>query len=164
MVYGAFNTCAFNKNKEICDEWYTRAEDVKRILDKFDLTGLKIYCPCDSDKSEWVKYLKNVDCELRHSSDDYKNHSDDLEWCDIVITNPPFSKFAEFYKWCVNKNIIIVCSALSAHTCVRWRPGDIVMLDTIRYFNKPDGSVKNAPTVVGCNLEVLKKYGKERCN
>lgn len=36
----------FTKNEDR-DEWYTLFKDVQNELDNYDLTGLKIVCPCD---------------------------------------------------------------------------------------------------------------------
>lgn len=42
------------------DEWYTMYDDVKRELDNYDLTGLKIVCPCDGimEVSKKERYSK----------------------------------------------------------------------------------------------------------
>lgn len=159
-MWGAYKSSS--NGKPINDEWYTRKEDVEKILSDFNLEGLKIYCPCDSKDSEWVKYLSNIDCELKYTSDDYANHDDLRDWADIVITNPPFGKFSKFLKWLDGKNIIICASALSTHTLAKYRGCDIILCDEIRKFIRPDGSIKEAATVVVCNMEVYNKYGKTR--
>lgn len=83
------------------DEYYTSREEVEYIFEKVIPKGfLKdkiIYCPCDSEESEFVKYLKeNKDRyeykEFIYTSDDFNTHIDLFEYADLVITNPPFSK------------------------------------------------------------------------
>lgn len=83
------------------DEYYTSREEVEYIFEKVIPEGfLKdkiIYCPCDSEESEFVKYLKeNKDRyeykEFIYTWDDFNTHVDLFEYADFVITNPPFSK------------------------------------------------------------------------
>ena len=69
---------------------------------KDKLEGKIIYCNCDSEESNFVKYFKEHKEELKYkdlwyTSDDYRNHFDLLLKCDIVITNPPFSLFIKEY-------------------------------------------------------------------
>lgn len=107
------------------DEYYTKYEHVVDIFDNYiDKTELKdkiIYCPCDSDKSNFVVYLKEHKeyigyKELIYTSDDYNTHLELFEKCDIVITNPPFSKLIkEFIPILnkVNKKFFILGSLIS---------------------------------------------------
>lgn len=83
------------------DEYYTSREEVEYIFEKVIPQGfLKdkiIYCPCDSEESKFVKYLKeNKDRyeykEFIYTWDDFNTHVDLFEYADFVITNPPFSK------------------------------------------------------------------------
>ena len=75
------------------DEFYTRREDIDLMLPEWDLSDKIVYCPADSDESEFVKYFKQPGkCkELIYTSDDFRTHEDLIERCDIVVTNPPFS-------------------------------------------------------------------------
>lgn len=92
------------------DEFYTRYEDVKEELDHYTglLEGKKILLPCDGPKSAFVKYFEKhlpKGAEVRNSwlkpdgSGDFRD--DDVkelfEWADVIITNPPFSLWREFY-------------------------------------------------------------------
>lgn len=83
------------------DDYYTRKEDVEAGLSKVDLSDKKVYCPCDSEESEFVKYFRKPGkCkELRYNSDDFRKHPEDWEWADVIVTNPPFSLNNEFGKW-----------------------------------------------------------------
>lgn len=83
------------------DEYYTRKEDVEAALSKVDLSDKKVYCPCDSEESEFVKYFQQPGkCkELRYNSNDFRNHEENWEWADVIVTNPPFSFATEFGKW-----------------------------------------------------------------
>ena len=51
-----------DRQVNINDEWYTTKEHVEFIFNNYlgneDFTDKIIYCPADSDESEFVKYLK----------------------------------------------------------------------------------------------------------
>ena len=88
--------------QEIDDEFYTPYKNVEEELRKYvDLFADKIiYCPCDSDKSNIVIWLKeNTTALVVNTSDDFHNHKDLFEQCDIIITNGPFSIFTEMFKF-----------------------------------------------------------------
>ena len=93
--------CNYSNAKYRCDEFYTSREEVEEIFEKIIPEGYlenkKIYCPCDSEQSEFVKYLKENKHiykyrELIYTSDDFNTHIDLFDNSDFVITNPPFSK------------------------------------------------------------------------
>ena len=85
--------------KPVDDEFYTKYEDVKMCLDNFNLKGLKIWLPFDSDKSAFVKYFHEKGLTFKNTSDDYKNHlNEEFEWCDCIISNPPFSLYKEIWQ------------------------------------------------------------------
>ena len=109
------------------DEYYTRYEHVKNIFERYipieELKDKIIYCPCDSDESNFVIYLKEHKDdiqykELIYTSDDFNTHLDLFEKCDIIITNPPFSKIIkEFIPILnkVNKKFFILGSMVSIY-------------------------------------------------
>lgn len=98
------------------DEYYTRKEDIEAALSKVDLSDRKVYCPCDSEESEFVKYFQQPGkCkELRYNSDDFRKHDEDWEWADVIVTNPPFSLATEFGRWIkrFDKRYIVVSRIL----------------------------------------------------
>lgn len=86
------------------DEFITNPLHVKRVFEFYladvNFSGKSIYCFCDSDESEFVKYLKANKLRLNYSelyytSDDYNTHEDLFEKADYIITNPPFSKIVK---------------------------------------------------------------------
>ena len=87
------------------DEYYTHYDTVEWIVNEFLKDRLEdkiIYCNCDSEQSNFVKYFKAHKEELKYkdlwfTSDDYRNHYDLMQKCDIIITNPPFSLFNNNY-------------------------------------------------------------------
>jgi hypothetical protein len=107
------------------DEFYTLYTDVKFELDHY-LDQFKdkiIYCPCDTKDSAFVKYFleleakglikeliytslqDGVDCLSEVAIDNYS-------YCDIVVTNPPFSLFRQFLELLdkLNVKFILWCS------------------------------------------------------
>lgn len=106
------------------DEFYTQYKDVETEVNKISsqLSGKSVYCPCDSESSNFVKFFKNnfqkfglkflyysdIDNgafkydgveEMRISgpiSIEGDSFIDMLSNCDVVITNPPFSLFNNF--------------------------------------------------------------------
>jgi len=101
------------------DEFYTHYQHVEEIISKYkeDLVGKIIYCNCDHEWSNFVKYFKNNKDvigykEFYHTGltdefvfgdyniGDFRN-ADSVELlkkCDVVITNPPFSIISQWYN------------------------------------------------------------------
>ena len=88
------------KGEKVSDEYYTSRAEVEyifeEVLKKDQFKDKIIYCPFDSDDSEFTKYLNEYKNDLQlkdfwHTSDDYKNHMDLIEKADFIISNPPFS-------------------------------------------------------------------------
>lgn len=83
-------------NDESFNELYTLPEEAKKFLDPYRkyLEGKKIYCPCDSEDSAIVKYLKNnVNCEVFYQWEKDFNSEEirkEMLKCDVIVTNPPF--------------------------------------------------------------------------
>lgn len=104
------------KNKD--NEFYTRYDDVKFFVENSQLAeyfkNKIIYCPCDTDQSNIVKYLKDNQLrlgikEIINTSDDYYSHEDLYEKCDVVFTNPPFTGIVKWLKWLNSRDIKYVC-------------------------------------------------------
>lgn len=60
------NLAAARKNAR--DEFYTQYEDIENELKHYDLKGLKVYCNCDTEESNFVKYFENNNIECVRSS------------------------------------------------------------------------------------------------
>lgn len=160
------------------DEYYTRYEHVKDLFDRYiphdELKDKVIYCPCDSDKSNFVIYLKEHKDdlgykELIYTSDDYNTHLDLFEKCDIIITNPPFSKLIrEFIPILnkVNKKFFILGSLISL-CCYYSNFTDKDNIKYVRpdtYFNfiiPEDCNSSNSPVYIYISNLNIKNYHKE---
>jgi hypothetical protein len=80
------------------DEFYTLREDVEKELVHYidELQGKKILCPCDSEVSEFVKYLKEKGFDVTYDNKEFRDL--DFGKFDVVVTNPPFSQIGDFYN------------------------------------------------------------------
>lgn len=94
------------------DEYYTPYDTVRFVFEEclknVNFKDKTIYCFCDSEESNFVKYLKANQLkmgfkELWYTWDDYNNHEDLFEKADYVITNPPFSKIVHDLKPLIHK-------------------------------------------------------------
>ena len=123
------------------DEFYTRLKDIEKELSKFNFNNKIVYCNCDNPEfSNFYKYfydnfnklgLKKLlatyysDNPMLYSYDgknesktniksgDFRENGDVMKQCDIVVTNPPFSKGLpiDLVNMCLkyNKDFIFLC-------------------------------------------------------
>lgn len=80
------------------DEYYTTRETVELIIDNFSefLSDRPyIYCPFDTEESEFVKVLKERGYNVKYTSFNFFDHLEDVKKCKedggIILSNPPFS-------------------------------------------------------------------------
>ena len=137
-----------NGKQGVDDEYYTQAKDVAKILSDFDLSSYSVYCPCDSEKSEWVKYLKGKCGKLTYTSDDWHNHLDLIDEADFIITNPPFKGWMEFFKAVKHKHCILIASSLSINNMLKYIDcSKLHLICCVNDFIRPDGTKKKVPCV-----------------
>lgn len=163
------------------DEYYTRYEHVKDIFERYipkdEIKDKIIYCPCDSDKSNFVIYLKEHKDdlgykELIYTCDDYNTHIDLFEKADIIITNPPFSKLIrEFIPILnkVNKKFFIFGSMISLPGYItKFTINNIRYVRSDKYFDfimSKDCNLANCPLYVYIsNLDIKDYYPKPKFN
>ena len=167
---------ALLKQQSYDDEYYTLYEEVKEIFERYipneELKDKIIYCPCDSDESNFVIYLKEHKDdiqykELIYTSDDFNTHLDLFEKCDIIITNPPFSKiikeFIPILKK-VNKKFFIFGSIISMINFY-FKFDEYIKFQRhypFYSFKRPDGSYKLVPYVYIYNLDNVNINFKEK--
>ena len=88
------------------DEYYTRMVDIENELRYYQhhFEGKVVYCNCDKDSSNFVKYFRSIssslgrDHILLRSSLNFLS-AQSIRWLkqsDVVVTNPPFSLFREY--------------------------------------------------------------------
>lgn len=101
-----------NARKTKNDEYYTYYDDVVKGLEPYKdyLKGKRVLCPCDTEESNFVKYLTELSCEVinyhKTNGDTWYKPSD----YDVCVTNPPFSKIKDFYNTYKDKPLIFVCT------------------------------------------------------
>lgn len=84
------------------DECYTPIEGIEPILPYLDKS--KIYYDCTSGiSSSIVDYLNNNGYKCL-SSGDRDFLKDDIPECDVILTNPPYSKKDKFIERCYELN------------------------------------------------------------
>lgn len=84
-----------NKN----DEYYTYYEDVVKGLEPYKeyLKGKRVLCPCDTEQSNFVKYLKELGCDvITYHKENGEEWFKPLDY-DVCVTNPPFSKIKDLF-------------------------------------------------------------------
>ena len=160
------------------NEFYTLYSSVEYVFNNVEglkeyVKGKILYLPCDTEESNIYKYLINNKEELQikeilHTSDDYYKHHDLYRKADIVITNPPFTKICKWilFLYEMNKEFIIWAPfTVFEHKSL----SDYVIKDQLRciihngkelnYFERPDGSIKQAgKTVIISNIKSIKKF------
>lgn len=176
------------------DEYYTTDEDVKNIITRIShyLKGKVVYCPCaNPNLSKFYKYLKDnfsnlglagvyttwmenkacyYDGEKEHiypiKSGRFQDTDEFFENCDVVITNPPFSKGqpSQMLSMINSHGKDYVMIADKAFTQLQSVFGDVATgrmnsLDyEISYFDRPNGSISKVPTAVYTSFDDDKPY------
>lgn len=139
-----------NKNNEFYTtfehmEYLFRNEEIKQALkDKI------IYLPCDTENSKIYKYLtankKSLQIkDILRTSDDYYQHLDLYQKCDIVFTNPPFTGLRKYITWLdedLNKKFILFSSWTTFYT---WNKFWYNLAITKRYRVLVDHNFENIP-------------------
>ena len=139
------------------DEFYTLLNDIEKELQHYDFKDKVVYCNCDNETSNFVKYFKDnkeslgykdFHCSGLPQSFDSQESIELLKKCDVVVTNPPFSLFREFVKLLTehNKDFILVgnMNAISYKDCFSLIKADKMWLgvNSVNSFLQPDGSIK----------------------
>lgn len=141
------------------DEFYTLYDDVKKIFFEFRnyVKGKKLYLPFDSSDSNFVKYLKqnkkSLNVEFKYTNDDYKNNLDLFKWCDLVISNPPFSILnSKLYSFFEENNVdfILITPIILGK---KWYHGNINFYNLkINKFINDSNEIKEVRTYVSSNI------------
>lgn len=141
------------------DEFYTKLSTIESELSYYgNLFRNKIvYSNCDKSDSNFVKYFSNGTLGLKdfiHTSFDFRSEKSIklLKHADLVVTNPPFSLFAEYRDHLIKhkKKFIVICSLMNLvdyKTLRHILPGFLYPGRTSETeFIKPDGSTASVST------------------
>lgn len=153
------------------DEYYTRYESVKYICEKSFGPFLKdkiIYCPCDSERSNIVKYLQDTKeqwmyKDLIYTSNNMFVNQELFKKCDIIFTNPPFKHFPQTLRFmnAFHKKFILWISntgALVDPTFTIYKPV-FINCPILCEYDRPDGSTAGVNTVIISNIFQAPEYG-----
>lgn len=141
------NNLNATKYDEFSNEFYTKYEDIARELDNYDLSGLRIICPCDGENSAFVKYMKDKGYNFQHCEGSYE--SVDYNEYDCVITNPPFKNYQRFYNLIKDKLFIVVAPlTVSYKSWFNYQEHTVGYSGRIKEFYRPDGSIEKLGNVV----------------
>lgn len=159
------NSCKklLDAKKRKDDEFYTPRAVVRKILSESssNLCNRNILCPCDSDKSEFVKELKeNPDLYMyksfEYSAEDIFSEEgvERIRRADIVVTNPPFSRLRDIVTLLMKHNTKFVLFAPLTYTSTRQcfvlvKQGLLTISKqfTVNYI-RPDGTTKEVTTII----------------
>ena len=138
------------------DECYTPDYAVRPIL-KYIPEGATVWCPFDTDASEFVRLISKKD-----NVNVIKSHLDDgqdfLQWqpkehWDMIVSNPPFSNKRKFFERALSFNkpfaLIMTNTWLNDSTPkILFHDKDLqlLMFDKRMEFNQSDGKVNNKIT------------------
>ena len=136
------------------DECYTPAYAVKPIL-KYIPEGSTVWCPFDTDKSEFVKQISqkhNVIYSHISYKEDFFEWQPMIEW-DMIISNPPFTNKRKYFERALSFNkpfaLIMTNTWLNDSAPMKlFKDKDLqlLMFDKRMKFNSPDGRPNNKIT------------------
>jgi len=94
------------------DEFYTQMIDIENCIENFDLNNKVIYCNCDDPSfSNFYKFFKINFTKLsglfEYNSNIITDNIDDI----IVVTNPPFSLYKEFFNFLMDLKVKFIIIA-----------------------------------------------------
>ena len=152
------------------DEFYTLAEDVKKIFDiipnKHDYHYI---LPFNDANSEFKKYCEQNNLDFTSGNMDYKDYDYNIP-NGLVVSNPPFSKFREiinFYMFYGIKFILVatqnaICYSNVFNYWKEWKLNPLFL--KLIWFKRPDGSKKDVPCFLITNLPLYFFNDKETGN
>lgn len=149
------------------NELYTLYEEADKFLTpylKYINKAKTIYCPCDSEKSNIVKWLKN-NCNANILFQYEKDFNSDevraeMLKADIIITNPPFQK--------KHLNPLVTYLLANNKDFIMWCPNDGAFFNQVYYFDfhrsnthpylNSRGEIKGAMSKVMSTFKVLPNF------
>lgn len=144
----------YSKGKN--DECYTPYYAVKPIIQYVDKSK-KIWCPFDTDNSQFVKQLKengNIVYNTHISlGQDFYNYEPDFEW-DCIISNPPFTDKRRIFEKVLsyNKPFALIMSNTWLNDSAPkqlFQTKDLQLLmfeERIKFVDKDGNKIGNNPT------------------
>jgi hypothetical protein len=138
----------YSKGKN--DECYTPDYAVRPII-KYIPDGARVWCPFDTEESEFVKQIDNVVYSHISYGQDFFEYEPN-EW-DVMVSNPPFTNKKEYFERALsfNKPFALVMSITWLNDAApkrlfKDRDLQLLMFDKRIKFIKPNGEVMGTPT------------------
>lgn len=162
------NNTALNRAKRNPDdEFYTTDETVEKVIAPFldFIRDRAVFCNCDGPDSAFPRVLSKYAQYVFSTPDDY--HTTAGTACDVVITNPPFSKIRDYCRTMIPEHDFIIIAPIS---CFASHPiSDYIVSNRLyaypipggAYFTRPDGSHSYMGNC--CVLSTLKVPRKVFC-
>lgn len=163
---------------ERSDEWYTREEDVERIVPyiREHMRGKDkpILCPFDCAESAFVKVLTRngfnvVYGDLLHDGKDFFKDWDFNEYA-LIISNPPFSLSNNIVRTLLNAGTPfclltrydgMICARANYAAVKKNKDTMSLMLVCGKLkFTRPDGTMNGTPYYISW---VCNKFNREQC-
>ena len=149
------------------DEFYTLAEDVKKIFDIIPNKHEYHYIlPFNDLNSNFKTYCEIYNLEHTAGNMDYKDYDYNIPNA-LVVSNPPFSKFREiinFYMFYGIKFILVASQNGLTYSNVfnywkQWKSNPLFL--KLNWFKRPDGSKKDVTCYLITNLSLYFFNDKE---
>ncbi|MFN7927897.1 MAG: tRNA (adenine-N(6)-)-methyltransferase [Blastocatellia bacterium] len=146
---------AYSPHSDHSSEFYTPREAVTPLL-RYIRPSMRIWCPCDTEESEFVKVFRD-NCNHVIASH-ISTGQDFLTWepseeFDAIITNPPFKNKAAFFARAMyfDKPFAFLMSLtwLNDSAPVRmFQPVglELLLFDKRIHYRQPDGSTQKKTT------------------
>lgn len=141
------------------DEYYTYYKDVENIFKHIiDPKKYRIILPFNDQQSNFRVYCKKNELEHEVVYNDYKNHL--YRKNDLVVSNPPFSKFREIVDYYMGHNIkFLLVAPLNSFTYKDnfnyWKQNRIHFINcNIKHFVRPGGEDQPVECFLMTNLSL----------
>lgn len=153
------------------DEYYTPIETVEKIFSKIlpYVKEKKIWFPCDHEQSAFVSYAQKLGLNYKNSSDDFRKREDLLSWCDVVVTNPPFTLIPTLCDLIKDKNKdFLLISPYVRMNAVMQRFLNVSFFSLPSSFYRPDNAIERVSVAAAnsfhiTNGKTLPQYEKLIC-
>ena len=139
------------------DEYYTYHKDVENIFKYIiDPKKYRIILPFNDQLSNFKLYCKRNELDHEVVYNDYKNHL--YRKNDLVVSNPPFSKFREIINYYMDHNIkFLLVAPLHSFTYKNvfnyWKQSKIHFINyNMKHFLRPGGEDQQVECFLMTNL------------
>ena len=152
------------------DEFYTLAEDVAKIFDIIpNKKDYHFILPFNDANRDFKKYCEINNLVYSSGNMDYKDYDYNIP-NELVVSNPPFSKFREIINFYMFYGIkfILVAPKLGLTYCnvfnywKEWKLNPLFL--EMNWFKRPDGTKKNVQCYLITNLPLYFFNDKETGN